>query len=70
MGCGWQSNKWDCPKGRITVVADINALALGEVFCRDPDGPSDATSRHAVANLLTIKSAEAGLALKLFSLFL
>lgn len=53
-----QGNQWECPKGRISVGADINALALGEVFCRDPDGPSDATGRHAVANLLTVGPAQ------------
>lgn len=49
-----QGNKWTCPEGRIGVAASVDEVALGDLFCSDTRGPSGATSRHAVVDMLTI----------------
>lgn len=50
-----QGNKWTCPEsGRISVAASLDEVLLGDLFCSDGQGPSGATSRHAVIDMLVI----------------
>ena len=52
---GMQGNKWTCPEsGRIGVAASMDEVSLGDLFCSDGQGPSGATSRHAVIDMLVI----------------
>jgi hypothetical protein len=51
-----QGNTWTCPAEPIRVVKSIDEMWLGGLVCRG-DGPSEATSKHAVVDMLIVDPA-------------